>query len=947
MDFVKVTARLSTVLVLVLMFVLPAFSQAPTGAITGRALDNTGGLIPGVDVSISSPAMIGGARTAPTDETGNYRFTLLSPGIYRVSFALPGFKTLNIDGVNVVAGATMTINGAMEVAAVAEEVTVTSQAPTIDLEAATVGVNWNKRNMDELPWGRSIVALAAMIPGMRITNYDVGGNQMGGSSGLGGRVYGRSGGDVRTYDGIAFCMGFEDYGSYDEIQISAAAKGAEAQNPGVTANFVIKSGGNDFHGTAYAAWEDDSFQGNNVTQKLLDQGFPRNSSNKFTRYNDFNFDLGGPIVRNKLWFYAGYNDVYTGQYIAGFITEKTGQPAVYYVRLRIPTLKLTYQLNEKMKFETVGQYSQKFAPYRTGSQFVPLEATQNQETLVGLGPTLKWTYIVSPKMTSEFAINRSGYWWPTIPWTNDVRKTDTTTGHTRGAFLKNYRNPIRWQWNGSWSWFPEIAGKNNEIKTGFLGWWDKNSTSNDGYPNQQQYRYRSVAGDTDYFLRPDSVLVYDYPNYQASIVNFNSWFINDKINLNRKLTVNLGLRFDRYSSYLPEQGNPGIGPWATKNLYPERHDFPVYNSWVPRFSVAYDVMGDGKLALKASYGRYAGAGSSPGSSSGPSGSTVNQAALITRTYSNWNGTIPYIPNPANLTGTSGGGGIQRLDTNLKSPYLDEYTAGLQLGLTRDYLVGFTAVRKFDKGGSKTLDLAQPYSAYTDIRCAVDPGRDNREGTSDDGQMCAWSVPRTYPTFGQVNQLTTEVAKGEATKNYTGFETFFQKQYADKWSMLVAYTVDYSKINNNQPQNPNDAVYNWQLPEWHHAIKSNGTYELPWFGLKYGTTFQVQSGQWYSRSAQMRNALNSTVTVRVEGQFGRYPTVKLWDNRIAKVFKIGENQTIEGMFDLYNTLNASTLLSQITTNGPNFLTPTQAASGATSAAPILPARIFKLGVRYRF
>src|SRR5207247_4878247 len=128
------------------------------GAITGKAVDGTGAMIPGVEVSVTSPAMIGGARNAPTDETGSYRFTLLTPGVYRVSFSLPGFKTLNIDGVQVTAGATMTINGTMEVATVAEEVTVTSQAPTIDLEAATVGVNWGQGNLDNLPWGRSAVA---------------------------------------------------------------------------------------------------------------------------------------------------------------------------------------------------------------------------------------------------------------------------------------------------------------------------------------------------------------------------------------------------------------------------------------------------------------------------------------------------------------------------------------------------------------------------------------------------------------------------------------------------------------------------------------------------------------------------------------------------------------------------------------------------------------------
>lgn len=132
--------RWSAIPILVFVLAASSFAQAPTGAITGRATDGSGGLIPGVDVSITSPAMIGGARTAPTDEQGNYRFTLLSPGTYRVSFTLPGFKTLNIEGVAVTAGSTMTINGIMEVASVAEEVTVTSQAPTIDLEAATVGV---------------------------------------------------------------------------------------------------------------------------------------------------------------------------------------------------------------------------------------------------------------------------------------------------------------------------------------------------------------------------------------------------------------------------------------------------------------------------------------------------------------------------------------------------------------------------------------------------------------------------------------------------------------------------------------------------------------------------------------------------------------------------------------------------------------------------------------
>src|SRR5688572_16775481 len=154
---------------MLLVLALTLIQTVVTGNITGRATDASGGLIPGVEVTVSSPAMIGGARTAVTDEQGAYRFTLLPTGAYRVTFALPGFKTLNVDGVNLSAGATMTINGTMEVSTVSEEVTVTSQAPTIDLEAATVAVNWSQQKLDDLPFGRAIIGFVSMIPGIYTT----------------------------------------------------------------------------------------------------------------------------------------------------------------------------------------------------------------------------------------------------------------------------------------------------------------------------------------------------------------------------------------------------------------------------------------------------------------------------------------------------------------------------------------------------------------------------------------------------------------------------------------------------------------------------------------------------------------------------------------------------------------------------------------------------------
>lgn len=632
---------------------LPVFAQTTTGTITGRALDASGGVLPGVEVSITSPAMIGGARTAFTDEQGVYRFTQLPVGEYRVSFRLSGFKTLNIEGVRVATGATMTINGSLSIDALAEEVTVVSDTPVIDLQSTSVGVNWDEKQMNDLPYGRGIRGLARLVPGLSPTQFDVGGNTVGGSTTTGARNYGRSGQELIKFDGVVWDQFFGDYNTYEQVQVSAAAKGAEAQSPGVTLSFVIKSGGDQFSGMYLAAWQDGSFQDNNVTQSLRDRGFFP-GDNKFTRYNDFSADLGGPIMRGKLWFYGAYGHNYSGLFIPGFISEATGEQVEYFTRLDNPTVKLTYQLNQNNKFELSQQYNRKWQPYRNASQFLPKEATQNQIAWTAIGPALKWTHILNQNMTFDASFNRSGYWWPDFAHTGDVRRTDLTTTHTRGAFLELRREPERWGYNGSFSWFRTFNEMNHEIKSGFLGYSSTNHVETYGYPNQQIYRYRSLPGDANFFLRPDSVQVFDYPNDTNAGVNFNSWYVNDMVNLTPRLTLNAGIRFDRYSSWLPEQGNPGTGPYASANIFPENRDFPVYNAWSPRVSVIYDLFGNGRTAIKASYGRYAASGSGVTAASGPVASSVNPAATRTSTY-RWNGTIPYTPNPADLQSVTGGG----------------------------------------------------------------------------------------------------------------------------------------------------------------------------------------------------------------------------------------------------------------------------------------------------
>ena len=948
-------SRVVVAAIAMLVTSLPAVAQSTTGTITGRALDTSGGLLPGVDVSVSSPAMIGGARQAVTDALGSFRFGQLPPGTYQVKFQLPSFRALTVDGIVVNASVTATVNGPLQLETLAESITVTSSTPTIDLQSTTVGVNWTDEQMENLPYGRGIRGLARLVPGLSPTQFDVGGNTVGGSTTTGARSYGRAGGELIKFDGVVWDQFFGDYNTYDQVSVSGAAKGAESQSPGATLSFVVKSGSNKFSGAYLLAWQDGAFQGNNVTDSLRQQGF-NPGNNKFTRYNDVSLDLGGPIMRDKLWFYAAYGYNYSGLLIPGFVSEKSNEQVEFFTRLDNPTLKLTYQMSKNNKFELTEQVNRKWQPYRNASAFLTREATQNQIAWTQIGPALKFTRIMSQSMTFDASFNRSGYWWPDVAWTDDVRRTDLTTTHTRGAFLELKREPVRWGWNGAWSLYRTIGKMNHEIRSGVLGYSSTNYVETYGYPNQQIYRYRSLATDTDFFLRPDSVQVFEYPNNTNAGIRYNSWYANDSVNLTRQLTLNAGVRFDRYASWLPEQGNPGTGPFATARVYPENRGFPTYNAWSPRISAVYDLTGTGRVALKASYGRYSAAGSGVNAAAGPVANAVNPASTLISTYTRWDGRIPYTPIAADLTGVTGQSRDSRIDPNLRGEYLDEYTGGVDLGFGRDMSLRINVVRKGDYRGNKELNVALPFEAFTDMATGVDPGRDNVAGTADDRTLQVWSVPRSYPRFGQVQSLFTNAAPGEGDDRFTAFETTFSKSHTNGWSLLASYQIDKRDLKNIAPRNPNEAKYGvvlagttgtWELPETYQGVRLSGTVNLPWKMLA-ASTFTAQQGEYFNRVVQVRNALNALVDVTVEGHAGRYDWVRLSDLRLSKTVSIRQGHSFEAMVDAFNLFNSSVVLRRVTTNGPNYNKPLSTGGiDAAAANPIPAARVFRISGRYRF
>ncbi len=1043
---------------------LPAFSQTDrTGAIAVRAQDSTGAVIPGVEVSVASPAMIGGERKEVTDETGTYRFTLLPPGTYTVTFALPGFKTTKFEAVELNATVTRTITATMEVASTATELTIMGTAAAIDLESATVGVNISQKMMDELPWSRSLTGMSMMIPGTYSTSFDIGNSSFGTSSTIAARSGGRSGGNVVTIDGLVWCQTYSDYGSFEEMNVSTNAKGADQMNSGITIAMVAKAGGNSFHGNFTTKYQNGSMQSNNVTQDLLDRGFPA-GSNKYTHFTDYYGDIGGPILKNKLWFYGAYRQGYQGTFIPGFRTAVGGELTEFFTVLKSPTAKLTYQMTSKQKLEAYVSIPDKFQPYRGGGALVPRDATQDQDSWSSQGPVLTYTNIIDSKTSLTAKIARGGYWWPaytyglpdgmgpnifvngrtqripTVPnWLGvknvGVRISDNTTGATDGGFQSNYSRPIRWQYNLDLSRFARVLGKNNEFKVGYMGWWDKDYTINFGYPYYQSYTYRSASTDKCFdkagneiteicdnlFKTPYRVTVSDTPNNNSDLSTYKSAYFNDKITVNRKLTVNIGLRWDHTASFVPPQGNDGTGPWSQKFAIAQKQNFinnpdgskvvfPTYNLFEPRISFAYDLTGTGRIAIKASYGKYGGLTSSPGSTLGPGGSNVNPFGTTSCTYNSWDGTIPWDAKtkgfgPDRIMGTSDDVNLNasclqvgpnasgqiapvrtyRFGSNLNAAFLTEYAGGLEVALTRDYSIRFNFSRKFDVPGTRTTNNNTPYEAYTSITSADDPGRDGKLGTSDDnpyGRIFYYSVPDSYVNpasratrLSPTNQTWVNVDRGsnEGVSHYTGYNVDFNKNYSNKWQMLVGYAISLAHGGNTNPLTPNARLYPNSMAQslpghnkawdvtWHHSLKMSGQYGLPdvplLFGYKlagvsWSSTFTAQTGEWYGRSAEVRDVRNQTQSVTVENHWGRFPALSDWDQSIRKKFKVAEGKSLEFTWELFNTMNANTIRNwrSTSTANSNYLQPKGPRNDGTEPlrpGSILAPRIYEWGVAFKF
>jgi hypothetical protein len=309
-------ARPVLVPLVVLSILVPALASAQ-GSIAGIVRDTSGAVLPGVTVEAASPALIEKVRTVVTDDTGQYQIVTLPPGGYTVTFTLAGFNTLRRDGVELTGNFTATVNADLRVGAVEETVTVVGEAPTVDVQNTARRWIVDREIIETIPAGRNIWALGVLSPGIT-TNVpqDVGGAVISATTGMSAHG-GRNNDGWTSMAGITMnAMASQGWttrliynmASLQEVTLDYSANTAEVPTGGVRINIIPREGGNSFNGTFFSSIATSGMQASNLTDALRTQGLRTPDSVK--KLLEANPGFGGPLRRDKVWFYA--SALYTG-----------------------------------------------------------------------------------------------------------------------------------------------------------------------------------------------------------------------------------------------------------------------------------------------------------------------------------------------------------------------------------------------------------------------------------------------------------------------------------------------------------------------------------------------------------------------------------------------------------------------------------------------------------
>jgi len=958
-----------------------------TGSIAGLVTDASGSVLPGVTVEASSPALIEKVRVVVTDGTGQYRIVDLRPGIYTVTFQLPSFSTVRRDGIELSVGFTATINAELRVGTVEETITVEGTSPIVDIQNVNQIKVVTRELIDTIPTGRGFANFATLIPGVTMSNSSLNISQdVGGGTGYnfafaaihGGRAMDQqvmvNGMSVTSLTGTGGTRTNWSDGTAQEYGLQLAAHSAEIAYGGVFANILPRDGGNRMSGDLFANFANENFQADNLDDELRSQGLT--VVNKTKKMVDVNPSVGGPLLRDKLWFHTAFRYVVTDNYVGGLyynatptawtFTPDLSRPAISDQVTYNTTLNLTWQMSPKNRVSIFGTYDNLcLCHFSISPTVAPEAATYNPgDSSIVQG---RWTSTLSSKLLVEAGASHYLSSFPRKPQPDatepSILEQSTNLRFRSGATyfptpqtVDDYRASVSY-----------VTGAHS-FKAGFTYQWefakdpvvftigDVNYRTLNGTPNQVTYYTTPYAAPL--YLKPFGLFVQD------------QWKV-------RRLTVNAGLRYDQFrTSYDAIHLDP-------VRWLPVARDYPGaevlnWKDLSPRLGVAYDLFGNGRTALKFSTSRYVlQEGKNNTNNIHPVIAATNS---VSRTWTDSNRDFVVQGDPLNPAtngelGPSPNSNFGKPQTTLRfdpdwatgfnaRPYNWEMLVSVQHELVPRMGIEISYNRRAYGNfivNDNTLVSPSDYDPY----CITSPV-DSRFPDGGGQQICGLFDLKPSKV-GQVDTLRTYAGKyGDQTETWNGLDATTQIRFQGGATVQGGLSLGRQTTDNcdviGKLDNPSPYQCHREsglLPQ----VKLLGSYQLPWWDLLVSGTFQSQvpdpvgganfdynyfglPANYVASSAQIAPSLGrplssgGNVTVNVVEAGTLYPgRTNQFDMRVAKRVTL-RSMRLQGMVDLYNLFNSNNVLRM---NGA------YGSDGAAWARPqaIVPGRLLKLGAQLSF
>ena len=932
-----------------------ASAQTGTGEIFGKVNDRTGAVLPGATVTISGDALIKPQSTSAA-ASGSYRFPNLPIGVYSVTFELAGFKRMVRTDVRIQAGFNAEVNGRLELSTVEETVTVTGESPIVDTRSNTLGTNFGKELLEAIPSARDPWVILEQTPGMVMSVQNVGGNASGQQASFG--AHGSSSNQQWNMDGATITdmaagssPTYFDFDSFEEIQITTAGGDSSQEASGVAINFVTKSGGNAFKGSGRVFDSNKKFQASNTPAEVAAQG--GGAGNPLKDVIEYGTELGGPIVKDKAWFWGAISRQSIKVGVLGFL--KAGAPAgsadaddleTDLTVINTQNLKLNYGWSSRHKTNFLYSRGDKARNARGANSTTRIEATTRQT-----GPTnyykAEHQWIASDRLMleAEYSYNNAGF---LLNFHEDNLATVqrlllVDQGNTlmrSGSLSNNIRPTYESRMDGNY-FMPNFLGGDHSTKFG-LRW---RSTP---YETISQ-----TGGGVTARVRSSGINEVDVT--RDGDTNREMWqysvYFSDSYKANRT-TVTLGLRFDHQDDRAISaniKASPLLPDLLPAVNFTGADGGAVYNNLAPRVAVAYDLRGTGRTVLKASAARYYGLGIYTAGSISPTGQTtlsyfwndLNNDLFVTRNEIDFargfraTPSANYDPNnPASVVSPN------RIDPNLENDITDEFVAGVDHELMRDFAVGVSYIRRKYHNFQNDYRNATPDS-YSPVAFSAACGNALCEQASYSGTYFQRAV--ALPTG-------TVLRNDNFFRNYNGIEVTARKRFTHNWLMNSSFTLNDTIINYLTPSDFSTSAdpTNFDFtngrdssglngPRW--TAKLSGMYALPW-KMSVAAFYNLRDGTQFNRTIQSpnRTGAGGTVNVLIEPQgTTHYPNFSQLDVHWDKGVLFGRRR-IQFNVDAFNIMNASTVLARQTRQ--NF-------AQANFVTSILAPRVVRFGLKVNF